>query len=207
MTNIDSTTSRSAKVSLISPNGDTHFIYDLREKYLNTIKGKMFLYSGALCLLNILLFFTHGGEYNQETAAGIVGFRLLSVAIWFSAVGIMLYRMYLLDKCLFSILRDDTDEKIKVIRSVTTHLQTRTYYFSSLMFTLTVIMYFTLGWSFADLLCISVLVILATFMLHFTEFRKNIPYAHAIELLEAQGAHWASSIENGDEQHAGEKQV
>lgn len=207
MTNIDSTTNRSAKVSLVSPNGDTHFIYDLREKYLDTIKGKMFLYTGALCLLNILLFLTYHGEYNQDTAAGIVGFHILSVTIWFAAVGTILYRMYLLDKCLFSILRDDTNEKVKVIRSVTTHLQSRTYYFSTFMFTLTFIMYFTIGWPFSGLLCMLASVTLATFMLHFTEFRKNIPYAHEIELLEAQGARWASSIESGDEQRADEKQV
>lgn len=149
MTNSDTFQNNSAKVSLISPDGDAHFIYELREKYLNTIKRKMFLYSGALFFLNLLLFFTHDVEYNQETAVGIVSFHLFSVAIWFSVVGIILYRMYLLDKCLFSILNDNVDEKINVIRSVTNHLQTRTYYYGSLMFTLTLIMYFTLGWKFS----------------------------------------------------------
>jgi heme O synthase-like polyprenyltransferase len=191
MTNIDISPNNSAKVSLISPEGDTHFIYELREKYLNETKRKMFLYSGALFVLNLLLFFTHDVEYNQETAVGIVAFHLLSVAIWFSVVGIILYRMYLLDKCLFSILNDDVDEKINVIRSVTSHLQTRTYYYASLMFALTLTMYFTLGWQLSDLLCISALAVLATFMLHFTEFRKNTPYSHEIESLEAQGARWA----------------
>lgn len=206
MPNVDSTLTRSAKVSLISPKGDAHFIYNLRETYLDATKGKMFLYSGALFILNVLLFFTHSGENNQLTVAGTVGFQLLSATIWFSAVGIMLYRMYLLDKCLFSILSDNTDEKIKVIRSVTSHLQTRTYYYASLMFTLTLIMHFTLDWSFSDLLCMGSLVVLASFMLHFTEFRKNIPYAHKIEFLEAQGARWTYDVESNGKNDADNNQ-
>lgn len=206
MTNVD-TPQKSAKVSLMSPEGDTHFIYELREKYLDTAKKKMFLYSGALFILNVLLFFSHDVEYNQETAVGIFAFHMFSVGIWFSTVGIMIYRMYLLDKCLFSILSDDNDEKIKVIRSVTSHLQTRTYYYASLMFTLAFTMYFTLGWEFSDLICISSLVVLATFMLHFTEFRKNIPYSHEIELLEAQGARWAYEAKSDIQKDIDNEQV
>tara|TARA_Y100001973_G_C5181872_1_gene325389 strand:+ start:1336 stop:1983 length:648 start_codon:yes stop_codon:yes gene_type:complete len=195
----------SIKVSLKSSDGEDEFSYMAHENDLSFMKSQMLLFNSVFFGFYLAFFNFYSGPRGEHLPlAGFLGLHLLALLVWVGMTGIMLYRMYLLHNLIDgfekAVSGGSANDCINVARSVTTDTYSRTYYFVSLTGFLTLVMYLTLGWNITDLVIMSSYISIAALILINTEFRKGIPYVHAILKTEQDGKTW--SLEGNKNQRA-----